>query len=1284
MAFKKTYIKCIYLIFTILLLSLVAVCIFDVSRIVRIALSLSVLFVGASILIVKLWESVSSTFKGLLVKVKASILECTYKRLSVYTRRLQNALRQKDIIELLSPSLLKESRYVEILKTVIDDPKVWNVAISGSYGSGKSTVISTFEHLYPQYKCLNLSLAVFAEEYDGAEKDKSKIEGQDNKDSGDEQSRVVIEKVSMPELEYSLVQQFFYHVKASDIPDSRFGRIRRWSRFHKCLWVLALFVFGLAILICAKCSIVLDNITILFAEDFPYMEISYALVTIGTLCSLYYIVGLFHKMSSAHIKVMDYEVELAKDVKMSVFNRYLDELVYLFQTTGYNIVVLEDLDRFKNTRIFTKLRELNQLLNQAKDIKRRIVFVYALRDDIFNDSKERTKFFDYILPIIPYVNVSNSAANFVERFEPYIGNEDHDLHKSFISDIAPYVSDLRSIKAIVADFRLSTHYLDPKLKKDNLLAITVYKNLYPKEFEKLHEGSGPIKDMFDKKGEFISVLRADLIKEKDKIAGEILKTENEKLESVSELKKLVIGALASCVPENCILLNSENSVIGFSSLSSDEGIISILNGKIKYRKADYYSTIKNITADFVKSHLPDGFDYEARKRIVERKSDGTLAKLRRKLDSVQQQIFETDSYTMATLCDKLPEDLKRTLEPYKSKGLLLFLISRGYIDEQYYYYVTVFKPGILSVGDNEYVMAIKNFGSNDEDEFARPLDSPTAVLSFLQCPDFKSNKVLNFSLVHEIMTRGTEDQKGWIITKITDGSTESLDFLNRYEYEDDGLFKDVASYYDELWVDFCADKFFSNESKLILFERIVKYADVSSIKQLNADGAFAEYLEKNGYATSFAEISKDKALQIINTISPKFTSLYDDSESVNLFKYVYENNYYALNLHNVSLIISSYSQIKLSDFEGAIYSAVIASGLDGLKNRVSENLEDFVSKLVLANNNNKEQEASYICLLNDTSLTQDVKQQLIEHIVTRIAAIEKIDDDEIRNIMYEKNRVIASFENVLYYIGKELLDDRIAKFVLSNAEVFSDELVELKEPDEDDMNLVDKLLRDNRTTQLIQSTILSCDQFNSLWNSDPWSLSDWQIMWLIDNKRIKFSVSLFKDFGTNHETLYLRLLEGYAKDVIENISEFEFTPEYIILLSKSSEFEKDKNILFATISADDILSDNVADSFLEFSLYKDSSYKFEVLSKALMVSNNESLKLKSLTEYLSRGFTPDNWNTFFSMLGEKYEGLNAIGEMYNIDSSPEAYEFMNALNSRGIVGKVKRIDNSYRAHVKKR
>ena len=125
-------------------------------------------------------------------------------------------------------------------------------------------------------------------------------------------------------------------------------------------------------------------------------------------------------LNSGQIKLMNYEIGLQKDMKISIFNRYLDELIYMFQRTGYEVVVLEDLDRFKNTSIFTKLRELNLLLNQSKDIGRRIVFVYALRDDVFKTASDRTKFFDYIIPVIPHVNVSNSASNFVEKFDDLI------------------------------------------------------------------------------------------------------------------------------------------------------------------------------------------------------------------------------------------------------------------------------------------------------------------------------------------------------------------------------------------------------------------------------------------------------------------------------------------------------------------------------------------------------------------------------------------------------------------------------------------------------------------------------------------------------------------------------------------------------------------------------------------------------------------------------------------------------------------------------------------------
>ena len=110
----------------------------------------------------------------------------------------------------------------------------------------------------------------------------------------------------------------------------------------------------------------------------------------------------------------------------------------------YDIVILEDLDRFKNISIFTKLRELNSLLNQAQDIGRRIVFVYSLSDSVFEKSIERTKFFDFILPIIPHTNPSNSADQFVKILGELVNGEDDSkgITTYFIKDIAPFIAPL--------------------------------------------------------------------------------------------------------------------------------------------------------------------------------------------------------------------------------------------------------------------------------------------------------------------------------------------------------------------------------------------------------------------------------------------------------------------------------------------------------------------------------------------------------------------------------------------------------------------------------------------------------------------------------------------------------------------------------------------------------------------------------------------------------------------------------------------------------------------------
>ena len=111
----------------------------------------------------------------------------------------------------------------------------------------------------------------------------------------------------------------------------------------------------------------------------------------------------------------DVKVENTGAISESAFNKNLDEIMYFFEVTKVRVVFFEDLDRLPDREIFVHLRELNNLLNNDDAIKNKpIVFVYAVRDDIFT-KEDRTKFFDFIIPVIPIVNATNSGEILLER-----------------------------------------------------------------------------------------------------------------------------------------------------------------------------------------------------------------------------------------------------------------------------------------------------------------------------------------------------------------------------------------------------------------------------------------------------------------------------------------------------------------------------------------------------------------------------------------------------------------------------------------------------------------------------------------------------------------------------------------------------------------------------------------------------------------------------------------------------------------------------------------------------
>lgn len=216
-----------------------------------------------------------------------------------------------------------------------------------------------------------------------------------------------------------------------------------------------------------------------------------------------YIIKSYSNSKLNKLNLKDAQIEIEEE--NSIFNKHLDEILYFFQVTPYDVVVIEDLDRFETEKIYLKLRELNQLVNESKIVGRHIVFLYAIKDDVFVD-EARTKFFDYITTVIPVINPSNSKAKLKAALQAR-GFEDNEIPDDDLSEIAFFIQDMRILTNIANEYSQYRNKLyDPNKKNLNLtklLAMIVYKNYFPKDFAQLHRRDGDVYKCLSSKRVFV-------------------------------------------------------------------------------------------------------------------------------------------------------------------------------------------------------------------------------------------------------------------------------------------------------------------------------------------------------------------------------------------------------------------------------------------------------------------------------------------------------------------------------------------------------------------------------------------------------------------------------------------------------------------------------------------------------------------------------------------------------------------------------------------------------------
>lgn len=1189
------------------------------------------------------------------------------RRIAVNCGRKVNRWKLEDKgenhISLLSPidDFKRHKEYIIRLKNAIDQPNVFNIALTGSYGAGKSSILKTFKAYYPEYHYVNVSLASFVEVNlsDGDNTVKGKEDGFEE------------------QLEYSILQQLFYHVKATNIPESRFGRIERISKKKRILMVLGILLFVVANL-CLFCQ---EQVTKYFLIPTEVLKSSFlfglsiCVFILGICVILFQLILFIKKISIKNLTLDKATLEFEEKKNVSIMNRYLDEILYLFQENKYNVVIFEDIDRFENTHIFTKLRELNLILNQSEEIGRRIVFLYALKDDIFANAEERTKFFDYIVPVIPFVNASNSGDLFRRKITG-LRIPEVEVSSSFITDISAFVNDMRVLTNVVNEFDLYRNLLDKKLKKEKLLAMILYKNLYPTDFSLLHQNKGVVYESFLSAEKLRDEIQKDDRKRIDDIDSEIQAINEECLRNLNELYAVIIGKFITLYPDGGWYLYCDNKRRGISEFYSDENILKILNGQVGF--SEDYCGPRFFSKEDIKKALGNSYDYVKRKELIQSIADDKIKTLRDKRKVLMDDIAAIEKHTLSDIA-KSDRDIfehvgtiKGQEEKYK---VLKYLLEKGYIDEEYFFYISIFQEGRLTPSDQEFLLSIK---FNTPKEFDYKLQEIPSLIQNLSAVDYDHKGILNKDLLEYCLLHEDEyEEECDAILKQMVVHEQYIDLLYQFMQEGNCVptFIKRLVHIDNVWKSLDKDINHIAKDKDKVISMMFKYADINDIRTVNTSYPFNTYInDNNNYSELFEDIDQVRARELLDLLNLNVQSLIDDSNAADTYSYIYENNMYALTLDNVKVIFK-HNELPVDNLDSAIYTSIEETELNELQDYVHQELPAIVENLMLASSNTHESSDTIVSLMDEDIKVDDIIK-LIKHNDTLWDDCKDITDKDVVSTLFAENKIKMTFENVKHYcscIGSWNIDNTLAAFMNRNKEKSMEEFTKLVQSnDEHEIELLTSVVQSDNIIDNIAFSV-----FNNYWLIDVWSkklsqLNENRVRYVVDEGIITVSSSIYQDIIKGHPKLSKYLLCKDPDKIISEWDEFAFSITTVVEILSWVEYKKYHSFILDQIETESV-TPIIANALLSYFSKPDSEFNLSLYTEAMEKSSNPALKVLAITCCIAKRIIAVNeLPNIFAKAKGIFEGLEKQGEVYSISKQVEgAQHFMDALHQFKYIGQVK-------------
>lgn len=395
-------------------------------------------------------------------------------------------------LESLAPRFVEAQHetYLRRLNEAVKDARNRNIALTGRYGTGKSSILDKFKETHEK-ATLRLAISTLRPEGDG--------------DS------------TTNRIQKELVKQLIYSASPQTLRRSTFSRWAplSWQRAAS----EAVAIVGAVGVVLALLGWLPDLVGT--GDGQPgvqrmalWVVFAAVVVTIVTRLRMFMYGRVVSDVSAAGATVS------LSERTLTYFDKYLDEIVNYFDAQSPDFVVFEDLDRFGDPHIFEALRELNTLLNSTPtrvEKGKPLRFIYAVRDSLFeklgSDTKaegddaataetvraNRTKFFDVVIPVVPFISHRNARDLLRDLLK---AAKITDIDRSLVDLVAQHTTDMRLLVnmrneyLVFAERLLEAEKQAPGLTPTGLFALVAYKNFHLEDFEEISRRGSDLDVMY--------------------------------------------------------------------------------------------------------------------------------------------------------------------------------------------------------------------------------------------------------------------------------------------------------------------------------------------------------------------------------------------------------------------------------------------------------------------------------------------------------------------------------------------------------------------------------------------------------------------------------------------------------------------------------------------------------------------------------------------------------------------------------------------------------------------